>query len=244
MKLRLLLPAASLVGLTALLVSRASAQVSTYTNVSDYAAAAGTAGYTTVDSNFDSLPSGMLLPSGTTVQGITFTYPPTDFGGFTLQVDSGFDSTSAPNYLGTTGDGSFLSGDEFTMTFAHPEEGIGLFVISGGINIAGDYTLSVAQGSALSSGTTDSTFGTLGDGGNVYFLGLIEDNPANSFTTATFSSLNGGYGIPFNVDDISVLQVGGAQPVADGESALALWFGSIMALVCFRLKLPLRCDRA
>lgn len=240
---RFLLISASLAGLAALLVSRASAQVSTYTNVSDYDAAAGAAGYTVVDSNFDSIPSGTLIPSGNTVQGITFTYPPTDFGGFTLQVDSGFDTTSSPNYLGTTGDGSFLSGDEFTMTFAQPEEGIGLFVISGGYNIAGDYTLSVAQGSALSSGTTDSTYGTLGDGGNVYFLGLMEDNPGNTFTTATFTSVDGGYGIPFNVDDISVLQTGGAQTVPDGAAAWSLLIGALAVLACVSPKLRAPCGR-
>jgi len=34
-----------------------------------------------------------------------------------MQVGSTFDTTSTPNYLGTTGDDAFLSGDQFTMMF-------------------------------------------------------------------------------------------------------------------------------
>ncbi|HEY3754997.1 MAG TPA: hypothetical protein VGL42_02495 [Opitutaceae bacterium] len=234
MKSHLGLAAGIVAGLLALGLTGASAQVATYANVSDYAAAASLGGYSTQDRTFDSDLSGTVIPSGGSADGIVFTYPPGDFGGFSLQVDSGFDTTSGVNYLGTTGDGSFLSGDSFTMTFSHPVEGVGLFVISGGNNIDGDYSLGVAQGTALSSGMTDSTFGTLPDGGNVYFVGLIESNPADSFTTATFSSVDGGFGIPFNVDDISMLQPAGARGVPDQASSVALLAAVLILLMAVR----------
>ena len=209
------------------------AALSTYTNVSDFDAAVASGFLPIDDLNFDSLVSGSTIASGSTVQGITFTYT-LGGGAFDMQVGSTFDTTSAPNYLGTTGDDAFLSGDSFTMTFAQPESAVGLFVISGGIDFAGDYTLSIAEGSVDNSDSTDSTFGTLGDGGAVYFLGLVETDPTKEFTSATFSSL-AALGIPFNVDDIVTTSVRtGPPPVPDTASTVALLSGVLAALVPLR----------
>lgn len=213
--------------------SPARAALSTYTNVSDFDTAVASGFLPISDLNFDSLVSGSTIASGSTVQGITFTYT-LGGGAFDMQVGSTFDTTSAPNYLGTTGDDAFLSGDSFTMTFAQPESAVGLFVISGGIDFAGDYTLSIAGGSVDNSDNTDSTFGTLGDGGAVYFLGLVETDPTKTFTSATFSGL-AALGIPFNIDDIVTTSVRtGPPPVPDSASTLALFSGVVAALVPLR----------
>jgi hypothetical protein len=235
---RTTLRALSLVGLSTLCVQLGHASPTTYTNVSDFDAAVASGFQPLNDINFDAMASGALIPSGTTLQGVTFTYL-LGGGAFEMQVGSTFDTTSPPNYLGTTGDDAFLSGDSFTMTFASPEQAVGLFVISGGIDYAGDYTLSTPDGAVSNSDSTDSTYGTLGDGGAVYFMGLVETDPSKAFTSATFSSL-ANLGIPFNIDDIvtTTSSTVVTPPVPDATSTLALLSGACACL------LPLRRRRA
>jgi hypothetical protein len=235
MSLKITLCAACL-GLQALVAPLSFGQVNSFTDVSDFDAAISSGFNAPQVTNFDSVAAGALIASGTAVEGTTFTY---DLGGGAFEMQVGpaggfdFDTTSEPNYLGTTGDDSFLSGDTFTMNFAQPEQAVGLFVISGGENLDGDYTLGVAQGDAESSGTTDSTFGTLADGGNVYFIGLVEANPANSFTSATFSSVS-GLGIPFNIDDISAASVGSSNVVPDAAGTWCQLLGALAVVAALR----------
>ena len=232
------LRALGLVGLSSLSVPLCEAGPNTYSNVSDFKAAVASGFQPISYLDFDALASGTIIPSGTTLQGVTFDYV-IGGGAFQMQVGSTFDTTSPPNYLGTTGDDAFLSGDQFTMTFSQPEQALGLFVISGGIDYAGDYTLSTADGSVSNSGSTDSTYGTLGDGGAVYFLGLVETDPSEAFTSATFSSLP-GLGIPFNIDDIMTTTESSVvvPPVPDATSTLALLSGACACILRLRRRRP------
>jgi hypothetical protein len=119
------------------------------------------------------------------------------------------------------------------MTFASPKQAVGLYIISAGTNFAGDYTLTVPQGSALSSGAVDPAFAAWpASSGYVYFLGLVETNPADSFTSVTFSSL-GGLGIPYNVDDIERASVQ-STTVPDETSTGLLLLGALGGLLAFR----------
>lgn len=167
-----------------------------YTDRASYdAATIGLTGLNTLD--FESLPPGVMGLGP--IQGITFAFSIDDFD---PNVVDDFDTTSGTHSLGTTGDGIFLAGDSFTMTFA-PTKALGLYVIAVDLIFAGDFTLSVPGGSMSNSATTDPGFPpTLGDGGKVFFLGLVDTSAA--FTTATFSS---GVGFPadfvFNIDDIT-----------------------------------------
>ncbi len=224
-----------LVGLQALIFPFCMAGLVTYTNVSDFNAAVSSGFHPPHLTNFESLASATIIPTGTLAEGITFDY---DLGAsaFQMQVGSTFDTTSAPNYLGTTGDDAFLSGDQFTMTFTQAEQAVGLFVISGGIDLAGDYGLSVAQGGVASSASTDSTFGTLADGGAVYFLGLVETDASQAFTSATFTSLD-GLGIPFNIDDIVTAATEfshTSHKTADESSTLGLFLSACAGLLFLR----------
>jgi hypothetical protein len=235
MSLNVTLRVWGLAGAALLWAPLGQAALDTYTNVSDFDAAVASGFQPISDLNFDGLASGTIIDSGSTVQGVTFTYS-LGGGAFDLQVGSTFDTTSPPNYLGTTGDDAFLSGDAFTMTFAQPEQAVGLFVISGGIDFAGDYTLTTADGSVDNSNSTDSTFGTLGDGGAVYFLGMVETDPTKTFTSASFSSL-ADLGIPFNIDDIVTTVAStsvGPPPVPDGASTLELLSGACACLLALR----------
>lgn len=235
MTFKAILRVAGLLVLPALCAPLTHATLLMFTNVSDFNAAIGSGFQTPHIADFESAAGGTTIASGSSFEGVTFTY---NIGGgaFDMQVGSTFDTTSGTNYLGTTGDDAFLSGDSFTMTFASAVHAVGLFVISGGFNYAGDYTLGVAQGSVSNADALDSTFGALGDGGSVFFLGLVETDSSLSFTSAEFSSLD-GFGIPFNIDDIVTASAADGS-VPDTASSLGLLAGACAGLLAFRRRRP------
>jgi len=198
-----------------------------YTDRAAYdAAASGLPGLNTLD--FESLPTGVMGLGP--IQGITFAFT---IGGFDPKVVDDFDTTSPTHSLGTTGDGVFLAGDSFTMTFA-PTQALGLFVIAADLISAGDFTLTVAGGSIFNSATTDSGFPpTLGDGGKVFFLGLVD--PMATFTTATFSSAGLPADFLFNIDDITG-QIGAAPQLAPVPEPATLALVASGLAVAFRLR--------
>jgi hypothetical protein len=145
--------------------------------------------------DFDSLPPGTLLLSGSAQDGGTFTYA---IGGLTLEVTDAFDTTSGQNSLGLTGgDGSLLDGDTITLAFPTPLHAMGLSVITSDPVLAGEIQLITSSGTALGSGVAETT---LPDGGIVYFLGLVS---ADLFSAATLTFADDGeINFAFNVDDI------------------------------------------
>jgi len=207
----------------------AQAAVVGYTDQSDFLASiSGLPGQQNLD--FEGLTAGDLILSGTSAGNVTFTY---DFGGFAIQVRSDYLTTSGSNYLGTDGDGVFLAGDAFTMTFSQAVNAVGLFVISGDIIYAGDFSISTGAGSVVNSDLTDSTFGTLPDGGQVFFLGLVDLDQA--FTSATFASGLQGGDFLFNIDDIRTASATASVP--EPSSMLLLSVGVIGAGLLRRIKI-------
>jgi hypothetical protein len=199
----------------------AQATVVGYTDQADFLAAiSGLPGQQ--NQGFDAQTAGNLIPSGASAGNVTFTY---GFGGFAIQVLNDYLTTSGSNYLGTDGDGIFLAGDAFTMTFSQAVNAVGLFVISGEIIYAGDFSLSTGAGSVMNSDLTDSTFGTLSDGGQVFFLGLADLDQA--FTSATFASGLQGGDFLFNVDDIRTASATASVP--EPSSILLVSMGMIGA---------------
>jgi len=199
----------------------AQAAVMGFTNQSDFLSAiGGLPGQQNLD--FEAQTAGNLILSGSSAGNVTFTY---DFGGFNMQVRADYLTTSGSNYLGTDGDGVFLAGDTFTMTFSQAVNAVGLFVISGEIIYAGDFSLSTGAGSVMNSDLTDSTFGTLSDGGQVFFLGLADLDQA--FTSATFASGLQGGDFLFNVDDIRTASATASVP--EPSSILLVSMGMIGA---------------
>ena len=111
----------SLLGFLMLYGGSVSAALVSYTNEADFLAAiAPLPIQQTVD--FESLSAGEVIPSGTTVDGITFNY---SIDGLQMNIGDTFDTTSPNNYLGLDdgGDGVFLSGDSFTMEPIAPPVG-------------------------------------------------------------------------------------------------------------------------
>jgi len=183
-------------------VNRVHANLSTFTQRSDFDAAISMFVNTrTVD--FEGAIVGNEISSGSTFDDITFTY---NFGIIiNAQIRNDFDTTSGNNSLGSTGDGLFFSGDELALSFAEEIHAFGLFVIAGDDIFASDFTVTVPGGSVSNTPSTDTTFGTLPDGGKVFFLGVVESDLNNGFTSATLSSAS-GFDFFFNVDDIVYAQ--------------------------------------
>lgn len=150
--------------------------------------------------NFESQGAGSIVPSGSGLGGITFNY---DFGGVQMAVTDGnqyggggpWDTTSGSQFLGSD-DGDLLQdGDDFGLSFG-PVNAIGLYFITIDAMFDDDIILTAA---GISAGLLASSSTSLPDGGEAYFLGIIDDS--NSFTSAEVSTIGGGFFF-YNVDDI------------------------------------------
>jgi len=171
---------------------------------------------------FDDLGGGATIASGGSADGITFTYSiPAK-----IEVEDAFATTSSPNSLGTVGDGVFIAGDAFTITFGGPVQAVGLYLIAGDIINAGDFRLSIAGGFGDNGASPD---GFVSDGTKVFFLGLT--NP-DGFTSATLTSFSAnGADFFFNVDDVTTGSIAeNNNPVPEPSSLLLLASGGAMAL--------------
>lgn len=185
-----------LAALLSVLGTQTASALSTYTDSAAFLAALTTA-YTTID--FDSAMPGDTIPSGNTFDGATFTYMLADSP--TMVIDNALDTTSGSQYLALDNlDAAFVAGDGFTLSFMQNLYAIGLFVIgSPGDAQADDYTLSVTAGSVSNAGTPEAI---LGDGGDVFFLGLIASNAGEYFSSVDFTS-NVPLTSAFTIDDIT-----------------------------------------
>lgn len=155
-------------------------------------------GMSATTANFDSDTVGNVA-NGSTVDGITLSYAPS-FGAESLAIVSTsdyFDTTSEPNYLGSSDPttAAFFPGDSVSMSFASPVNALGMFII-GGPYSDGDFTLASSTATALSSSALEET---LGDGGQVIFLGI---SSTSSFSSATIT-LSSSAGELWNLDDIT-----------------------------------------
>ena len=166
--------------------------------------------------DFDSLAPGTLIPSGSTVDGVTFTY---SIFGLSMKVADAFSTTSGSNSLGLTGgDDAFLDGDSFDLDF-DSALALGMFFIASDAAIADEILLVTLAGTAGNSATP---FAVLADGGIAYFVGLISTDQFNSATVDFLA--DGEINFAFNVDDIAtaVPEPGTGMLMALGLGALGL----------------------
>jgi len=180
-------------GCLALAALPASASITTYTDSTSFQTAIS--GFTSSTVNFDALPAGPIA-QGTTIGGITFTSILGSGDG--LAIQNVFDTTSPSNYLGSsdlTSVGAFFPGDRVTMNF-NPVNALGMFIITDAAPNAGDFSLITSLGTALNAAAPVLT---LGDGGQVIFLGLTS---SSTFGSATIT-LAPTAGELWNVDDIT-----------------------------------------
>jgi hypothetical protein len=170
-----------------LLLSTAHAAPVAFYDPTDFDSFFGSLPKATLD--FDNLTAGDLIPSGDVIPsgspligGITFSY---GIDGVKLAVIDTFETTSGRNSLGTTDGGVLLAGDGFSLAFDRPVTAVGMYFISSEDLFEDDITLTAngftaslicrPPGSPICLEVTPpkvTPLRTLGDDGQVFFLGL------------------------------------------------------------------------
>ena len=185
------------------LSGHAEAGVTAYTTRSAFdSALAALPGLATVTENYDAYAPGTTIADGASLGGLTYTYGSSGNdlagSGVSIQVSTGFGTTSPANYVGTSDGGIFQGGDDFTLSFG-PARALGMYFISNDPLFDGDITLSTGIVTAALV-TADEMAFALPDG-KVFFLGLIDDSAA--FGSAEISSSCAPCGaFLFNIDDV------------------------------------------
>jgi hypothetical protein len=204
----------------------------TYTTLASFTAA--TTGVT--DQNFDSSSTGMLTPGdGTTVGTVgTLSFTANVAGGYGFDITNVFVTTSGSNYLGAGNSavtlGNLASQDNFTVMLPS-SSAIGLYLLVAGPLNAGDFTLSVAGGSAVNSAAFTDFSGTY-----VYFLGLTSDSAFTSATLAVTTPGGPADGPYWNVDDIRYGTANTTAPPTVPEPASLLLIGTGLVGVVRRFR--------
>ena len=195
----------------------ANAAVATFTSRAAFDAA--TANFEGVEIlDFDGVPDETLIPSGSSLDGVTFTYTIGDqLGSYELLVIDSFETTSGLHSLGLTFGDVLLSGDAFTMTFDRTIHAVGLFALASLLN-AGEVELQI-PGKGSVGNATEADHALPGGGGSAWFLGVVETDPAAPGLDAVdvVSSAPPGDDFEWNVDDV----VSAAAPEPGSASALA-----------------------
>ena len=189
---------------TSLFTNNLSAATTTYTDQAAFLAALNGPANTL---DFDSAASGSLIPSGSSLGGITFSYT---FGGSSLAVTDGnqfggggpFDTTSGTNFLGTDNSDLIIDDDDFNLGFA-ASNAIGFSVITAEIPGTSffDDDIQLTAGGTTALLDVDALQTTLSDGSLVFFLGIIDDSA--SFTGASLATPGSSGSFLYNIDDIT-----------------------------------------
>jgi hypothetical protein len=177
--------------------------------------------------NFDAMAPGTLIASGDALGGLALTY---DLDGVSLAVTDGmafgggvlpFATTSPANFLGTDDGDMFQDGDGFTVQLGGVNA-FGLYLISADRLWDGDFLLSAGGiGASLWTGDLQAYFP--GDGGSVYFLGIVDaDAPLWAATLATDHDMATGQFL-WNADDLVVARASQVpEPASLGLFAVGL----------------------
>lgn len=200
---------------TALLLCGISANsfaaLMTFNDQAAFQSALGSNPSTTI--NFDNVAVDTPIVDGSNFQGIDFSFIDGSGSAFDGMVGTGFDATSGNNYLGYNDPAAnaFLSGDSISMSFSQTIHAIGMYIIAspGDILFPDDAQLIVGNDTALLDPTP---LNVLPDGGEVFFLGLIN---TNGFTMADLTTFCCGF-FEFNVDDIQFSTFATPPPIGTG----------------------------
>lgn len=198
-----------------------------YTNLADFQSDAACANFRFV-TDFDLLSMGSFASDCGMFSTSAFGFDSWNAQEILTPVVSSFTTLSPPNCLGPMEGYQFLGGNGDTVTFAfsRPIKAFGAHLI-GNPSPTGDppipfWRMHVNAGSGYDAYSATSPYGGLGDGNDLYFLGVVSaDQP---FDTVTLDSGNDPAACySFNVDDISVAaevpetSVGSAKAMPAGE---------------------------
>lgn len=150
--------------------------------------------------NFDKVDAETVIPDGSRFGGIGFR----SNTGMDLIVSDHFDTTSPFNYLGVD-DGfsnEFVSGHEIYFDFNGLIQAFGIYLIgSPGDIFESDFQLVAGGLSVFNEGIPEFT---LADGGDVFFLGLIDPNGFSNARLNSFGDPDDPF-FAFNIDDITTV---------------------------------------
>ncbi|MBX9583651.1 MAG: hypothetical protein K2X87_25395, partial [Gemmataceae bacterium] len=164
----------------------AQAAFTTYIHSADFFAALGSAPFYT--ETFEGPPVNTVLPSGTTLNGITYGFP----AGVDGRIGNNYNridnqSLEASRFPGDT-TGFFFPDEAVTFDFGGPVYAVGIFINIGETASDTDIVLTADGVGAATTGGPGNY-----DSSTLYFVGLISDTPftsASLLSTATVSGYN------------------------------------------------------
>jgi len=181
-----------------------------YTDRAAFEAAVAALGGSVQVLDFDALPAGQTIPSGSPLDGAFFLY---DFGGVLLEVGEVADplslqTTSPPGFGGSDDGGVLQDGDDFAVAFTKPVNAFGITLTTADALVAGDFRLTAAGITVMLD--PQAVQGTLSDGADVHFLGIVDG--ALPFGAASIQTVGGGFFL-YTIDDL----VSAEAPDTDGD---------------------------
>ena len=165
---------------------------------------------------FDNVFSGTVIPDGGSFGDIRYQTNT----GLDLVISDHFSTTSPLNFLGSndTFSTEFVSGDEIFFNFNKIIQAFGLFIIG---NPGDDIFQSDLQlvGGGLNVFNASTPEKTLDDGGNVFFLGLINNDGFSNARLNSFGDQQDPF-FAFNIDDVTTVNV--SEPTTAALLSLGL----------------------
>ena len=190
-----------------LLVANSHATPISFTDRSTFDAAIGTiAGISPSVLNFDGTTAGTVLPTGSPLQGITFSYAIP--GGYQLAVDGSYPGTSGQNTLKLSNDdgasfGLFAVGDQIDFSFG-ASHAFGLYIIVSDSSFDFlDEDINLTFGGTTLS-TSDSDVASLVGPNNVaaLFVGIVDADATHTSASLRFGPVGESSSGLFEIDDI------------------------------------------
>ncbi len=167
----------------------ARADVVTYTSSADFFAALGDTPIVIED--YESYDLEMTIPSGTELNGVTYTSWPTEFGGLIGDAFANLDSQGLyveRDGLPGQGDGDFFFNPEsFTAQFSTSVTAVGMFFnVVASDDVSGYMFINTPVGQASTGGSTPDT-------GTFFFAGLISTDPFNGAVIGSTADAPSGW---------------------------------------------------
>lgn len=146
--------------------------------------------------DFESFASGSLILDGETIQNVRFNHVLPDH--LIVVTDAEWSGSSGDKVLGVRGDNIFLSGDSMTIEFTEPVNAFGLHIIASPGDVhPDDFQVVTNSGIVKNIQTPDMT---LLDGGEAFFIGLVDDGP-QPFSSVELISNDANF--EFHIDNIT-----------------------------------------